>query len=190
MHTNTSKFFYQYFCFDFYQCKGITWFPLKIKISKTDEITEKSIAESIICLLSTRTVHRCSSLMSRPVLALDFDSFLNKTVVLSPLTKIFIVRHKGNGFYFWFCKKNLRALRTWKNFSIYRANLLGQNEPRKGRGWRFTVNLKVDYHLLLMCMTISWLCDLCVFTGYIPIHSQNDRFHWEIGNFENKTLVT
>lgn len=147
MRTNTSKFFYQYFCFDFYQCKGITWFSLKIKISKKDEIREKSIAESIICLLSKRIFHCSSSLMSHPGLALDFGCILNKTVVFSPVTRIFIVSLKGNGFYFWFCKKNLRALRTWKNFSTYKANLLGHNEPRKGRGWYFTVNLKVDYHL-------------------------------------------
>lgn len=36
---------------DFYQCKGITLFPLKIEISKEDKVREKSIAESIIRLL-------------------------------------------------------------------------------------------------------------------------------------------
>lgn len=35
----------------FYQCKGITLFPLKTEISKEDEVREKSIAESIIHLL-------------------------------------------------------------------------------------------------------------------------------------------
>lgn len=162
MLSNTTKFFYQYFCFDFYQCKGITWLLVKIKVSKKDDIREKSITESIICLSSKRIVHCCSSLMSNSVLALEFDCILNEIVVLSLVTnRIFIVRHKGNGFYFWFCKKNLRALGT-QNFSRYRASLLGQHEPRKGRGRHFTAHVKADYHLRLMCMAISGFSDLCL----------------------------
>lgn len=120
--------FYQYFCFDFYQCKGITWFPLKIKISKEDEIREKSISECIICLLPQRTAHCCSARMSHS------DCILNETVLLSAASNsIFVVTHKGRAFYCWFHRKSSRELRT-PNFSTSRANLLGENDPGKGKG--------------------------------------------------------
>lgn len=144
------------------------WFPLKIKISKEDEIREKSISECIICLLPQRTVHCCSALTSHTVLG--SDCILNETALLSSVSNnIFVVTHKDTGFHFWFHRKSLRAFRS-PNFSTSRRNLLGQNEPGKD----FPATREGRCHLRLAYGAVSG-SGILVLAGYFPVHSMGKR---------------